>query len=213
MTVLRFCFVGDSLVNGTNDPEFLGWPGRLAQREVAAGHDVTVYNLGIRADTSEMIAGRWQAECEARLPAVQPCALVFSFGVNDTALENGVRRVPFERSLEIARDMMTAARDWLPTLWVGPPPVELDEATFDPTPDIHYQFTRQRIGELSAAYKSLAAELDVPYFDLYGALNGSPDWLNSFDGTDGVHPQSRGYALVSRHISQWAAWRTLFDGH
>lgn len=211
MTILRFCFVGDSLVNGTNDPEFLGWPGRLAQDEVTAGHDVTVYNLGIRADTSEMIAARWRAECEARLPAVQPCALVFSFGVNDTALENGVRRVPFERSLEIAREMMTSAKDWLPTLWVGPPPVELDETTFDPTPDIHYQFTRERIRELSTAYAEIASQIGVPYFDLYDRLDGAPEWQNCYDGSDGVHPQSQGYALVSQHISQWDSWRALFD--
>jgi len=56
MTVLRICFVGDSLTLGTNDDEYLGWPGRIAKRERAAGHDVTVYNLGVRADTSEMIA-------------------------------------------------------------------------------------------------------------------------------------------------------------
>ena len=49
---LRMCFVGDSLLLGTNDDNYRGWPGRLCQRERETGHDVSLYNLGIRADTS-----------------------------------------------------------------------------------------------------------------------------------------------------------------
>ena len=211
MTTLRICFVGDSLVNGTNDPEFLGWPGRVSEGEVAAGHDVTTYNLGIRGDTSEMISDRWRKECEARLPEIQPCALVFSFGVNDIAFENGVRRVDFDRSLDVARELMRSAKDWLPTLWVGPPPVELDETTFIPAPGIRYAFSRERIGELSTAYANVATELGVPYFDLFDRLNKKPEWFQSFNGTDSVHPMGNGYAQIAQHLSQWDAWRNWFD--
>ncbi len=212
MTTLRICFVGDSLVNGTNDPDFQGWPGRLAQGEVARGHDLSVYNLGIRGDTSAMIAERWQRECEVRLPAIQPCALVFSFGVNDVAFENGTRRVAFEQSLDIARTMMTAAKSWLPTLWVGPPPVELEQTTFVPAPNITYVFSRPNIQALSHAYGDIAVELGVPYFDLYAALDGDPNWLHSFDGFDSVHPNQNGYQLIRQHMQNWHAWRSWFDG-
>ena len=211
MTTLRFCFVGDSLVNGTNDTEFLGWPGRLAKDEVAQGHDVTVYNMGIRGDTSEMVERRWRAECEARMPAIQPCALVFSFGVNDIADENGVRRVELDKSLEIAQTMMSEAKAWLPTLWVGPPPVELDETTFIPAPKITYVFTRERIAELNLAYKKIATKHDIPYFDSFNLLKGRPHWEQSYDGSDGVHPMGEGYAEFSRNIGKWDAWRKCFD--
>lgn len=199
-------------MNGTNDPDFQGWPGRLAQAEVANGHDVSVYNLGIRGDTSVMIAERWRRECTVRLPAVQPCALVFSFGVNDIAFENATRRVSQEQSLETARTMIGEAKSWLPTLWVGPPPVELDETTFKPTPDIAYVFSKDDIRDLGKAYSDLALELSVPYFDLYGALNGDPNWLKSFDGSDAVHPLDSGYRLISDKIRHWAGWRNWFDG-
>ncbi len=211
MTTIRICFNGDSLVNGTNDPDFQGWPGRLAQTEVAAGHDVSVYNLGIRGDTSVMISERWERECKVRLPDVQPCALVFSFGVNDIAFENGTRRVEFEQSLATAKRMISTAKAWLPTLWIGPPPVELDETTFRPTPDIAYVFAKQDIQHLSDAYKGLANDLEVPYFDLYSALAGDPNWLQSFDGTDAVHPKDNGYRLISDKVRQWDAWRSWFD--
>jgi len=117
MTRLRVCFIGDSITAGTGDERFLGWPGRLALHEHAAGHDVTVYNLGVRADTSENVAARWQAECRARLPAHVNGALVFAFGVNHAAIERGKGlRVPIERSVATARRVLEAASAWLPTL-------------------------------------------------------------------------------------------------
>ena len=70
MVQIRIGFVGDSITHGTGDETLLGWPYRVGQAEVMRGHDVTVYNLGIRADTSELVAERWQAECRARLRLV-----------------------------------------------------------------------------------------------------------------------------------------------
>ena len=77
MTELRICFVGDSITNGTSDDDCLGWPGRLCSAERNSGHDISSYNLGIRAETSEQIASRWRAECTPRLPEPYPAALVF----------------------------------------------------------------------------------------------------------------------------------------
>ena len=50
MTQIRIGFVGDSITHGTGDETLLGWTYRVGQAEAAKGHDVTVYNLGIRAD-------------------------------------------------------------------------------------------------------------------------------------------------------------------
>ena len=111
MTILRICFVGDSLTNGTNDEHFLGWPGRLCAAECARGHELTHYNLGIRAETSEQIEARWHAECAPRLLDIHPGALVFSFGVNDMAIEDGQNtRVSKQQSLESAKRMLAQAQ-------------------------------------------------------------------------------------------------------
>ncbi len=167
MTALRICFVGDSLIVGTNDDAYLGWPGRLGVYETEAGHDVTLYNLGVRADTSEMIATRWRAECEARLPDVHPGALVFSFGVNDMAILDDEIRVPMEKSLQIARSMMEEAAAWKPTLWIGPQPVDDGQQPYQSGPDIAFHFASSRTAELSDAYAELAVELGIPYLDLF----------------------------------------------
>ena len=87
----RVCFIGDSFVQGTGDPERLGWTGRVLR--TPAWREVTGYNLGVRRDTSADIARRWQAECAARLPyGIDSAGVVFHFGTNDTTVENGALR-------------------------------------------------------------------------------------------------------------------------
>jgi lysophospholipase L1-like esterase len=211
MTALRICFVGDSITNGTLDEAYLGWPGRLCEAERKRGHDVTLYNLGIRADTTALIAARWEAECRARLPAHTPGALVFAFGVNDTAEEGGTLRVPHDRSLDNARKMIGQARDWLPVLWVGPAPLDEEQQPLRPAPGIEYSFHNQRIKALSDDYAALADEVGVPYLSIFDSLATDPRWLQALRDGDGVHPTGDGYRAMYELISVWPAWRAWFD--
>ncbi len=211
MTELRICFVGDSLVLGTNDDHYLGWPGRLAQAERANGHDVTVYNLGLRGDTSEMVAARWRVEAQARLPDIYPGALVFSFGANDCADEDGHGiRVPLDRSVAVARGMIASAAAWKPTLWVGPPPVDDLRMPYRPAESISYHFMTEHIRDLNAAFTTIAAELDVPYLDLFSRLVDDPGWPGMYEEQDGVHPIAGGYEIMAEHIGAWKPWRAWF---
>jgi len=165
-----------------------------------------------RADTSEQIAARWRAECQARLPEISPAALVFSFGANDCAdLEGHGRRVPLERSVAVAKGMLASATAWLPTLWIGPPPVDDSRQPFRAAPSVVYHFPSSRIAELSEAYAEVAAELDIPYFDLYRHLVDDPAWPGMYEEDDGVHPIAAGYDIVAEHIFSWDGWRGWFD--
>lgn len=211
MTALRLCFVGDSLTLGTGDDGYLGWPGRAVRRERAAGHDVTLYNLGIRAETTADIARRWRAECEPRLPAPHAGALVFSFGANDMAELDGDVRVPVETSVETARTMIAEASAWKTVLWVGPSPVIDDDQPFHSATGVDYTFSSQRIAELSDWYADVAGDLGVPYLDLFTPLSATSDWPESFVDGDGVHPRDPGYALIAERFTGWSAWRALFD--
>ena len=210
MTALRIGFFGDSITAGTGDEEYRGWPGRLCAAERARGHDLTLYNLGVRADTSAHVAGRWQAEARARLPAHLPCALVFAFGVNDTAEEAGKGvRVALPETLGHARAILIAARQWRPTLWIGPTPMapKLEHVSMGTA----FRFEIARTRAANAAYAALAGDLDVPYLDLFEPLLDEPRWRAALAAGDGIHPNGDGYTILAARIGAWPAWRRWFD--
>lgn len=191
---MRICFIGDSFVNGTGDPGGLGWVGRVAASARRRGNDLTVYNLGIRRDTSADIARRWQEETARRLPADVDGRLVFCFGGNDCIGENGGPRVAAERSLDNARAILGAAKERHPTLMLGPPPLHLGDAD-------------GRIAALSRAFAALSGELGVPYLDLHTPLSAIGLWRIELATGDGAHPGSAGYALIADLVEGWEAWR------
>lgn len=208
---LRICFIGDSITAGTGDDMFQGWAGRLCEMAWDDGHDVTGYNLGIRGETSPMIAARWRAECTPRLPEDVPAVLVFAFGVNDTAEEPGSGgRVSLEESIATARAILEAAKGWHPTLWIGPAPISEERQPVNPRPGVTYDFRNERIAAINAAYAELATELALPYLDVYTPLSDEPEWAEDLGAGDGVHPTADGYELMAELIEEWAGWRGLF---
>jgi acyl-CoA thioesterase-1 len=125
---VRVCSLGDSSVAGVGDPEHRGWTGRLAAGSAARGRQLTSYVLGVlgvRGETSRQVLGRWRAECTPRLPAGVDGRVAVSFGVNDTALADGVPQVAAADSLASLAALLEQAScsSWA-TFVVGPPPVD-----------------------------------------------------------------------------------------
>ena len=186
---MRICFFGDSFVNGTGDPECLGWAGRICAAARRCGRDLTYCNLGIRRDTAEDIAHRWQDEASARLPADADGRIVFSFGVNDCIIEDGRPRAAPGATLAHAEAMVTDASRRRPTLFIGPPPIADDE-------------TNRRIAALSTGLETLSRGLAVPYLDLLSPLRTAEVWRREVAAGDGAHPGPR--AMLSWPISSAA---------
>ncbi len=195
MTDTRICFFGDSFVNGTGDPAYLGWSGRVCAAMAHPG--LTYYNLGIRGNTSEQIEARWPAESTLRFDADCVPRLVFSFGVNDNCIEDGRLRVDAKRSIDCARRILTQAKRQYPTLLVGPPPIA-DETVND------------RTVVTSVAYAALCDQLAVPYLETYRSLRQNQIWMNEAASGDGSHPGAAGYEAFSQLVLDWAAWQEWF---
>lgn len=195
---MRVCFFGDSFTAGVGDGECRGWVGRLGAAAHLHGVELTLYNLGVRRDTSADIARRWQAEAAARLPADTGSALVFSFGANDCAsTDRGDARVSLDAALNHAAAVLGAAHAWCPTLMVGPLPI-LD----DPAADARIATLAQRMGQLCAG-------IGVPFLDVLAFARASEAWRGSASRGDGTHPGADGYAGLAAHIERWPAWRGL----
>jgi lysophospholipase L1-like esterase len=190
---IRICFVGDSFVNGTGDPEYVGWTGRVCIAARQAGYALTSYNLGVRRDTSTDIAARWRDECVRRLPSSCDGRIVFSFGVNDTTLEQGIRRVSPEQSLCNAREMLSTSISLYPTLMVGPPPIADAEQN-------------RRTYHLAEQLRLVAEEGGVPYLEVFSPLEQSATWMHEVALLDGAHPQAQGYTELAWLVQTWSAW-------
>lgn len=212
---IRVGFIGDSITHGTGDETLLGWPTRVGQVARADGYDVVPYNLGVRADTSELVAARWEAECDARLPEPFKRATVFAVGINDSAHEKSPQmdgpRVELDRSTDLIIDMIQAAGRFGPSLWVGPTPVIEAMMPLSPFKGLSYRFANNTIARHNDAYAARAKAEGIGYLDLFTPLSADPGWDASLRTTDGLHPSSSGYVLMAGLFAKWPAWQAVLS--
>jgi acyl-CoA thioesterase-1 len=191
-TDIRICFLGDSLVNGTEDNSVLGWPGRVCADARARGIPITHYNLGIRRETTSELLLRWREECHRRLPSTCDGRIVISTGANDTSLDGGRPRVKPEESIANIQRLLSEAMAFR-VLVVGPPPVGDDEQN-------------TRIEALSRQFAIAAKADDVPFIDLFSTLSADRRYLEMVRENDGAHPRADGYDQIARLVSSSPCW-------
>ncbi|MEC4817941.1 MAG: GDSL-type esterase/lipase family protein [Scytonema sp. PMC 1069.18] len=195
---IRICFVGDSYVNGTGDPEYLGWTGRICAHAHKKGYAITHYNLGVRRETSEDIKKRWLREVSCRLPKQCNCKVVFSFGTNDTTIENGKTRVDLTASIENTRSILTEAKQLYSILMISPAPGADREQN-------------QRTADLSKQFALVCNQLNVPYLDVFSMLEKSKIWIDEAKSNDDFHPGAAGYTELAEIIQTGNVWLNWLD--
>ena len=173
----------------------LGWVGRVCTDISAHGHDITVYNLGIRGQTSGEIAGRWQAEAAPRLSqqSYERRGLVFSFGANDAAQD-----IPLETSKANTEAILGQAKSVAPILLVGPAPIA-DTPASD-----------TRITALCEVMADCAIRYGIAYLPIFHALRQNQTWISEAMVNDGAHPGAGGYSALADLIRSWRAWQDWF---
>ncbi|MFW5488449.1 MAG: GDSL-type esterase/lipase family protein [Desulfovibrio sp.] len=190
---MRICCFGDSLTLGTGDEKCLGWPGRLALWAKGAGYDLTVYNMGVRADILERIKDRWPTEAAARIAGDEPSGFILNFGVADV-----MNNIDADKTILAARQFVKTASATCPTVVIGPFPV------LDPEKD-------SQVAALSSAFGGVCKDLDVPYLPMHISLSDTPEYADALKAGDGAHPCEDGYEAIALRICQWGAWRALIS--
>ncbi|MDQ2731345.1 MAG: GDSL-type esterase/lipase family protein [Armatimonadota bacterium] len=193
MTDIRICFVGDSFVNGTGDEKLLGWTGRVCRNARKSRYSITAYNLGVRRDTSADIAARWQEECRHRLPPDCDGRVVFSFGANDTMVENGQTRLTSDASERHAESILRAAAKRYKTLFIGPAAVADGDHN-------------ERTVGLDNVLREVSSRCGVPYLSVIAPLRKSYAWMKEVLSGDGAHPGSGGYTEMADLVLRWPEW-------
>ncbi|MBI2242269.1 MAG: lipase [Magnetospirillum gryphiswaldense] len=196
MPPARFCFIGDSFVLGCGDPAMLGWVGRICADKATQGHDITVYNLGIRGQTSAEIASRWSAEARPRLDSlpISQRRLVFSFGANDAAQNR-----PPEETRTSTEAILDHAQSMAPTLLIGPAPI-----ADTPSAESHLRDLTEMMAEVSR-------NRDIPFLPILSPLRQDTTWISEALANDGAHPGAGGYAALARLIGNWPPWQDWFS--
>lgn len=197
---VRICIFGDSFAAGVGDPTYLGWVGRVAQR-TQDNIQMTIYNLGVRGDSSAHVVARFDAELTRRLRTDVDMRVVASFGVNDTLLKDGVPRVSIDKSCAALEALITKANDHqLPLLIIGPTPVADSEHNI-------------RIAALSSRFAEICQGRTIPFVEAYSTLVASGVWMDEVCRGDGAHPEGTGYqALADVAFPAWSAWLTAPAG-
>jgi acyl-CoA thioesterase-1 len=194
---MRLIAIGDSIVAGAGDPDHQGWVGRA----IAGRRGITLYNLGVRRETSADIAARWEAEVRPRMVADEAMRLVFSFGLNDcNPADDGSPgiRVPAVETLKNAQAMLSAAQKLAPSLLVGPPP------TAEPG-------VNARAEALNDLLQALAGRLRVPFIDVFRPLAAGGLWQAEASRWDGAHPGAAGYQQMADLVAAHPAWRGFLE--
>ncbi len=193
MEDIRICYIGDSFVKGTGDSKKLGWVGRLSLISQNSKREITHYNLGVRGDTSTNILTRWEREAHARLPNFSINCVVFSFGVNDTIVENGRVRVSLVDSMKNTREILGIAKVKYNVLMIGPPP-------------IYNEYQNSRIKAYDEAYATVCQMLGINYLSIFDTLIKDETWMEELKLNDHAHPKDNGYELLSNYIYSWDGW-------
>ncbi|WP_432735447.1 GDSL-type esterase/lipase family protein [Maridesulfovibrio sp. FT414] len=176
---MQLFFVGDSITLGVNDPDRLGWTGRVCRRLDPEGDRITAYNLGVRASTTRHIRERWRQEVYERVVRGTGSLLIFSFGAPDFA--NGLSSA---QSLSNARNILGSASGEQRVIFICPPPMR------NPQRDSSTK-------ELADGFVELCRELDIPCLDLNYSLRQNGAYLDDIGRGDGVHPGKAGYGIMA----------------
>lgn len=203
----RILVIGDSLVYGAHDKEDGGWVHRLRldlDRMVPPGQRPTysVYNLGVRDDTTRKLLTRFESEVESRVKEGDSLFLMFGIGVNDSRYVNSLDtpEIPADTFREnLGKILQIAQKLTQKIIFIGLAPV--NDAKISPFPHLPDKtYTTERVKTYNNIIKTFCQENNVHFIDIFSVFIS----LNYHELLeDGLHPNSKGHELIFRSVKEY----------
>ncbi|MFA6073566.1 MAG: GDSL-type esterase/lipase family protein [Candidatus Woesearchaeota archaeon] len=184
--MVRICIWGSSIAKGAGDPFRGGWVERLRNDFDKNMNDVSVYNLGISGNTSDLLVKRFNVEYDARLPSI----VIIGIGLNDSAFF-GKRTKPWVNLTKYEKNLYklyNKAKKKSKVIFVTLTPV--DESKTMPIPwreELYY--SNDMISKYNEKLKLFCEKNSVSIINLEGLLTKK-------DMMDGLHPNSEGHRKI-----------------
>lgn len=200
---------GDSITYGLNDDKG-GWVGRLRkelEKEYLAnaGHvENTVYNCGIRGDTTEQMLKRFDIELSSRADRQDDPVILFAIGTNDSCTSSsGSNTVPAANYRENLGKLLEKAQTVTDkVIFLGLFPT--DETKTAPVGwNSNASYTNKNLEEYNAVIKGFCKEKGLAFVDIF-----KPFYNKAYQEllSDGLHPNPKGhqkiYKLVARALAK-----------
>jgi lysophospholipase L1-like esterase len=188
----RICIFGDSIVYGYDDFAKGGWANRLKFYLWAEKLDYSVYNQGISGDSTVGILKRLDIECAARSPEM----LIFSIGINDSALFSGASYVPLEMYKNNLDEILKIARKYTDKIiFLGLSGIIEDKVT--PTPwDKNIFYWQEEKDKYNKVLQDFVSKNNLNFISLDGLLGEE-------DLPDGLHPNEVGHKKIFEKVKNY----------
>jgi len=195
------CF-GDSITRGESDADYGGWADRIKTRLikqfVETGKDkISVFNMGISGETTNGLIQRFQHEFLTRQAVDKQDTVLFGYGANDLAKQDGSYLVNIETYIDnISRCIEFSIEKGANVALINITPIA---AQLDGIPNVNNRIRNdETIRHYNQALLALSVRYDVDLIDVYTPFN---DRKEIYLTADGLHPNSAGHELLYQVIS------------
>lgn len=188
---VRIVILGDAIISAAGDPKGMGWVGRVTSKTPADAPRIEIYALPAPAETTSMLAERWQSEVQRRFSAETENKLVIALSNHDPAAGISISR----SRLNIATIVDEAKRAGIESFLVGPTPPRNKELNSE-------------VEHLASGFEDVAARRGIPFVDCFRPLVEHEGWNLEIETSENGLPGQVGHGLIAWLVLNrgWYEW-------
>ncbi|MEK7510994.1 MAG: GDSL-type esterase/lipase family protein [Patescibacteria group bacterium] len=192
---MRIIIFGDSIAWGACDDEAGGWVTRL--RNKYAAEDISFYNCGISADSTDELLARFKTEATARSGG-RKVAILFAIGINDSQYSGAPSntRVKPDTFISNLESLVSQAKEFTDSIFfIGLNQVEDEKLTPIPWSNKEINYSSENVHQYDGLIKEVAEKHGVPFLSIWNLLVAA-------DLEDGLHPNSVGHEKLAEAVEK-----------